>query len=75
MRVFVTRAISSSRCWLCRALQVESDTYIAAVQATEVPVGYVVFPDEGHGFRKRENRIVASDAHVRFLNTYLGTSE
>ena len=32
---------------------------------------YVLFPDEGHGFQKRENRITASEAYVDFLNTYL----
>ncbi|MCP4301624.1 MAG: S9 family peptidase [Gammaproteobacteria bacterium] len=54
-----------------RVLQVESDELVAAVQANEVPVEYLVFPDEGHGFRKRENRIAASEAYVQFLNTYL----
>lgn len=54
-----------------RVLQVESDELVAAVQANEVPVEYLVFPDEGHGFRKRANRVSASDAYVRFLNTYL----
>ena len=58
-----------------RVLQVESDELVAAVQANEVPVEYVVFPDEGHGFRKKENRIAASEAYVRFLNTYLGAAE
>lgn len=54
-----------------RVLQVESDELVAAIQANEVPVEYIVFPDEGHGFRKKANRIVASDAYVRFLDTYL----
>ncbi|MFB3105364.1 MAG: alpha/beta hydrolase family protein, partial [Pseudomonadales bacterium] len=54
-----------------RALQVESDEIVAAVRANEVPVEYVVFPDEGHGFLKRENRIAASEAYVQFLDTYL----
>jgi dipeptidyl aminopeptidase/acylaminoacyl peptidase len=54
-----------------RVLQVESDELVAAVQANEVPVEYVVFPDEGHGFRKRENRITASEAYLKFLDTYL----
>lgn len=54
-----------------RVLQVESDELVAAVQANEVPVQYVVFPDEGHGFRKRENRIAASEAYLNFLETYL----
>jgi dipeptidyl aminopeptidase/acylaminoacyl peptidase len=58
-----------------RVLQVESDELVAAVQANEVPVEYVIFPDEGHGFRKRENRITASEAYLRFLNTYLNPDE
>ena len=58
-----------------RVLQVESDELVAAVQANEVPVEYVIFPDEGHGFRKRANRITASEAYVRFLNTYLNPPE
>lgn len=54
-----------------RVLQVESDELVAAVQANEVPVEYIVFPDEGHGFAKKANRITASDAYVKFLDTYL----
>ena len=54
-----------------RVLQVESDELVAAVQANEVPIEYVVFPDEGHGFRKRDNRIAASESYVTFLDTYL----
>lgn len=54
-----------------RVLQVESDELVAAVQENEVPVEYVVFPDEGHGFAKRENRITASQAYLKFLETYL----
>lgn len=54
-----------------RVLQVESDELVAAVRANSVPVEYVLFEDEGHGFRKRENRIEASQAYVEFLDTYL----
>ena len=54
-----------------RVLQVESDEIVAAVRAAGVPVEYVIFPDEGHGFRKRANRIAASEAYVNFLDTYL----
>lgn len=54
-----------------RVLQVESDELVAAVQANEVPVEYVIFPDEGHGFMKRENRITASEAYIGFLDQYL----
>jgi dipeptidyl aminopeptidase/acylaminoacyl peptidase len=54
-----------------RVLQVESDEIVAAVRANKVPVEYIVFPNEGHGFTKRENRITASDAFVSFLDKYL----
>jgi dipeptidyl aminopeptidase/acylaminoacyl peptidase len=54
-----------------RVLQVESDELVAAVKANNVPVEYVIFPDEGHGFQRKENRITASDAFVAFLDTYL----
>lgn len=54
-----------------RVLQAESDEIVAAVKANGVPVEYVLFPDEGHGFSKRENRIKASDAYVTFLDRYL----
>lgn len=54
-----------------RVLQVESDELVAAVRNNGVPVEYLVFPDEGHGFRKRENRIAASEAYVRFLDQHL----
>jgi dipeptidyl aminopeptidase/acylaminoacyl peptidase len=54
-----------------RVLQVESDELIAAVRANNVPVEYVLFPDEGHGFTKRENRIKASNAYLAFLDQHL----
>jgi dipeptidyl aminopeptidase/acylaminoacyl peptidase len=54
-----------------RVLQVESDELVEAVRANSVPVEYVLFPDEGHGFRRRDNRIAASEAFVTFLDTYL----
>lgn len=54
-----------------RVLQVESDELVAAVKKNGVPVEYIVFPDEGHGFRKKDNRITASDAYVTFLDRYL----
>lgn len=54
-----------------RVLQVESDEIVAAVKANGVPVEYLVFPDEGHGFLRKQNRVAASDAYVKFLDTYL----
>ena len=54
-----------------RVLQVESDELVAAIRENGTPVEYVLFPDEGHGFARKENRITASDAYVNFLETYL----
>ncbi len=54
-----------------RVLQAESDEIVEAVRKNGVPVEYVIFPDEGHGFLKKDNRITASDAIVDFLNQYL----
>jgi dipeptidyl aminopeptidase/acylaminoacyl peptidase len=54
-----------------RVLQVESDEIVEAVRANDVPVEYVLFPDEGHGFTKRENRIKASEAYIQFLQQHL----
>lgn len=54
-----------------RVLQVESDELVEAVRKNGVPVEYVLFPDEGHGFAKRENRVSASNAYVEFLDEHL----
>jgi dipeptidyl aminopeptidase/acylaminoacyl peptidase len=54
-----------------RVLQVESDELVEAVRANAVPVEYVVFPDEGHGFQKKENRITAAETYLSFLDKYL----
>jgi dipeptidyl aminopeptidase/acylaminoacyl peptidase len=52
-------------------LKVESDEIVAAVKANNVPVEYVVFDDEGHGFVKRENEKTGYEAVLRFLDTHL----
>jgi dipeptidyl aminopeptidase/acylaminoacyl peptidase len=39
-----------------RVLQIESDEIVAAARSNGVPVEYIVIPDEGHGFRKKENQ-------------------
>lgn len=54
-----------------RVLQVESDELVEAIRANGVHVEYVLFPDEGHGFLRKENRITASESYVSFLDTYL----
>lgn len=54
-----------------RVLQVESDEIVAGVKKNGVPVEYVLFPDEGHGFVKKENQIKAYGEVNAFLEKYL----
>ncbi len=54
-----------------RVLQIESDEIVENVRKNGVPVEYVLFEDEGHGFVKRENQIKANESILTFLNTYL----
>ena len=58
-----------------RVLQVESDELVEKVRANNVPVEYVVFPDEGHGFQRRANRITAQESYLAFLNRYVRKAE
>jgi acylaminoacyl-peptidase len=45
----------------------ESETFAAAMQEKGLPVTFVVFPDEGHGFLKPENEI----AHIAMVEAFL----
>jgi dipeptidyl aminopeptidase/acylaminoacyl peptidase len=54
-----------------RVLKVESDEIVAAAKKNGVPVEYIVFPDEGHGFVKKENEIKGYSAVIEFLDRYL----
>ncbi len=54
-----------------RVLQVESDEIVAAVRKNNVPVEYVLFEDEGHGFVKKENQIEGYGKVLAFLDQYL----
>ena len=54
-----------------RVIKAESDDIVAAVKKNGVPVEYVVFPDEGHGFTKKKNQIEGYSAVLKFLDTHL----
>jgi dipeptidyl aminopeptidase/acylaminoacyl peptidase len=54
-----------------RVLQVESDEIVEAVRNNGVPVEYVLFEDEGHGFVKKENEIEGYGKIKVFLDQYL----
>ena len=54
-----------------RVLQIESDEIVAAVKKNNIPVEYVLFPDEGHGFNKKENEIKGYGQIRNFLDVHL----
>nr|WP_321223063.1 prolyl oligopeptidase family serine peptidase [uncultured Psychroserpens sp.] len=54
-----------------RVLQVESDEIVAGVRKNGVPVEYVLFEDEGHGFVKKENQIESYSRILKFLDKHL----
>lgn len=58
-----------------RVLKVESDDIVAAVKKNNVPVEYTIFPDEGHGFLKKENEIKGYGQIKTFLDKYLKGEE
>ena len=57
-----------------RVIKPESDEIVEAVRKNNVPVEYVVFPDEGHGFTKKANERKAWQAMLEFLDKYLKPS-
>lgn len=54
-----------------RVLKIESDEIVEAVKKNNIPVEYVVFEDEGHGFVKKENEIKGYGQILIFLDKYL----
>ncbi|MBL8261563.1 MAG: S9 family peptidase [Xanthomonadaceae bacterium] len=54
-----------------RVIQAESDEIVAAVRKNGVPVEYVVFPDEGHGFVKKKSQIEGYGKVLQFLDAHL----
>lgn len=55
-----------------RVKQAESEQIVAALKANEQYVEYVVYPDEGHGFARPENRLDFYGKTENFLSRYLG---
>jgi dipeptidyl aminopeptidase/acylaminoacyl peptidase len=54
-----------------RVLKQESDSIVEAVKKKGVPVEYLVFENEGHGFRRKESQKRAYEAMLAFLDRYL----
>ena len=49
----------------------EAEQVVSALRARDVPVEYILFPDEGHGFTNERNRITAAGAIVNWFAKYL----
>jgi dipeptidyl aminopeptidase/acylaminoacyl peptidase len=50
---------------------VEAEQVVEGLRGRGIPVEYILFPDEGHGFRNTANRIFATAAIVRWFEAYL----
>ena len=55
-----------------RVKQAESEQIVKAMQEANKPVEYVLYPDEGHGFARPENRLHFFAKVEEFLAKYLG---
>ena len=54
-----------------RVKQVESDQIVEAMKQKNIPVTYVLYPDEGHGFARPENRLSFYAVAEAFLSEHL----
>ena len=55
-----------------RVKQAESEQIVAALRANAIDYQYMLFPDEGHGFAKPDNRLRFYQAAEAFLAAHLG---
>jgi dipeptidyl aminopeptidase/acylaminoacyl peptidase len=55
-----------------RVTQLEADQIVEAMQSKGIPVTYVLYPDEGHGFLREENRSSFNAVTEAFLAEHLG---
>jgi dipeptidyl aminopeptidase/acylaminoacyl peptidase len=55
-----------------RVKQAEADQIVAAMKSRKLPVTYVLYPDEGHGFARPQNRIAFYAVAEGFLSKCLG---
>ena len=55
-----------------RVPQAESEQITEALKANNIEYKYILFPDEGHGFARPENRLKFYAAAEKFLAKYLG---
>ncbi|KPF61935.1 S9 family peptidase [Porphyrobacter sp. AAP60] len=55
-----------------RVAQAESDQIVTAMKSAGIPVTYVLYPDEGHGFARPENNIAFYAIAENFLAACIG---
>jgi dipeptidyl aminopeptidase/acylaminoacyl peptidase len=55
-----------------RVTQLEADQIVSAMKEKNIPVTYVLYPDEGHGFRRPENSKSFNAVMEAFLSAQLG---
>src|SRR5690606_35593689 len=55
-----------------RVTQLEADQIVEAMHAKNIPVTYVLYPDEGHGFYRPENNMSFNAVTEAFLAAHLG---
>jgi dipeptidyl aminopeptidase/acylaminoacyl peptidase len=55
-----------------RVKQAESDQIVTALQGRHIPVTYLLYPDEGHGFARPENNLSFNAVAESFLAKFLG---
>lgn len=55
-----------------RVKQAESDQIVGAMKSAGIPVTYVLYPDEGHGFARPENNIAFFAIAENFLAECIG---
>jgi dipeptidyl aminopeptidase/acylaminoacyl peptidase len=50
---------------------IEAEQVVENLRKRNIPVEYVLFPDEGHGWQKSENRIRSTVEITRWFARYL----
>ena len=55
-----------------RVKQAEADQIVEAMKKKNIPVSYVLYPDEGHGFARPENRMSFNAVAESFLSKHIG---
>jgi dipeptidyl aminopeptidase/acylaminoacyl peptidase len=55
----------------CLTFSILLDQFVDALKKNDIPVTYVVYPDEGHGMRKPKNMLAMSGFVEEFLHKCL----